>query len=37
MSAIPYLTRAEIAALRKQYRLFWLPEVPRKLERRKAK
>ena len=34
--AIAVLTRAQVAALRKKYRLFWLPVVPRILKRRRA-
>ena len=32
--AIAVLSRSQIAAIRKQYKLFWLPLVPRKMKRR---
>ena len=34
--AIAVLSRAQIGALRRKYKLFWLPAVPRTLKRRKS-
>ena len=34
--AIAVLSRARVADLRRRYKLFWLPVVPRRMKRRKS-